>query len=111
MGYDAALAERIRTMLRDENNLSEKKMFGGIAFLLRGRVACGLTSKDLVVRVGPEAYAASLAQEYCRPMDFTGRPMTGWVFVEPVGVENDDALARWVSLGVSYARIVAAQGE
>ena len=78
-------------------------MFGGLCFMVNGAMCCGLTSTDFMVRVGPEKYREALAQPHARPMDFTGRPMRGLVYVDPPGIKTDAALARWVNRGVAYA--------
>jgi TfoX/Sxy family transcriptional regulator of competence genes len=104
MAYDEGLAQRVREILQEETpQLVEKKMFGGIAFMVQGNVACGLTKDDFMVRVGKENHQEALARPYARPMDFTGRPMKGWVYVSQEGLESDEALADWVQRGVTYA--------
>jgi hypothetical protein len=103
MAYDEGLAERIRGLLADEAGVSEKRMFGGLCFLLRGNMCLGVVKDELMVRVGSDAYDALLGQAHARRMDFTGRPMKGFVFVEPPGIESDADLQRWVGHGVSFA--------
>lgn len=103
MAYDETLAQRIRELLADKHSVVEKKMFGGIAFMLRGNMCCGIVRDDLMVRVGPERHEEALAQPHARPMDFTGRPMRGMVYVTPEGCRTDEALKRWVELGVKFA--------
>src|SRR5262245_32154189 len=103
MAYDEGLAQRIRELLDEETALAEKRMFGGVAFLVGGNMAVGIVKDELMVRVGPEAHAAALAEPHVRPMDFTKRPMKGFVFVAPPGFEDDADLARWVSRGVRVA--------
>jgi TfoX/Sxy family transcriptional regulator of competence genes len=103
MAYDEALAERVRALLNSHPALSERKMFGGLAFMLHGNMACGLTPNQQMVRVGPDAYEEALAQPHARPMDFTGRPMKGMVFVDPPGYATDEGLATWVKRGAAYA--------
>jgi len=103
VGYDEGLAERIRTALRDRDDVAERQMFGGITFMVAGRMACGVIRDDLVVRVGPEGHDAALSEPHARPMDFTGRPMRGMVYVEPAGLLGDADLARWVERAVSVA--------
>ena len=104
MAYDEGLAQRIRESVEDVPGISEKKMFGGLAFLLNGNMACGVVGEDLMVRVGPEAYATSLARPHVREMNFTGRPMKGLVYISPPGFEADKDLDRWVGEGVAFAR-------
>jgi hypothetical protein len=102
MAYDEGLAERIRTVVLDRPGVNEKKMFGGIAFLLNDYMFCGVTNEDLMARVGPDNYAESLAKPQVREMDFTGRPMKGYVFVSPEGLESDRALQYWVDLCADF---------
>jgi len=103
VGYDEGLAERIRGILADRHDVSEKKMFGGIAFMIRGHMSVGIVKDDLMVRVGPESYEDLLRQRHARPMDFTGRPMKGFVYVASPGLETDVELERWVGHGLKYA--------
>lgn len=103
MAYDEHLAERVGRALARRPGLTEKKMFGGIAFMLNGNMCCGIVKDDLMVRVGPQAHDEALAQPHARPMDFAGRPMKGMVYVDPAGVRSDGALAAWVQRGVDFA--------
>ena len=103
MAYDESLADRIRKVLAGRKGLSEKKMFGGLAFMVHGKMCCGVVKDNLVVRVGPERYEKALSQPHTRPMDFTGRPLTGFVFVDPTGYKTDKALAKWVKQAVEFA--------
>jgi len=103
MVYDEGLAERIREMLGNHPGLSEKKMFGGLCLLINGNMVCGVTNEDLMVRVGPEGYQEALAEIYSRPMDFTGKPLRGFVYVDPEGLEEDRDLKEWVDRGVAFA--------
>src|SRR5437773_4332127 len=103
MAYDEVLAERIRTALRGRDDVVEKKMFGGLTFMVAGRMACGVVHDDLMVRVGSGRHEESIAQPHARPMDFTGKPMQGMVYVAPAGVATDDDLRSWVDRGVSAA--------
>ena len=103
MAYDEALAERIRQTLGGRDAVSERKMFGGIAFMVGGNMACGVIRQDLMVRVGPDAHDAAVAEPHVRPMDFGDRPMRGMVYVDPDGVRSDDELARWVDAGATFA--------
>lgn len=107
MAYDEGLANRIRTALGSRDDVAERKMFGGIAFMVAGRMACGVIHDDLMVRVGADRHEAALAEPHTRPMDFTGRPMRGMVYVEPAGVASDADLARWVERAVTVARAEA----
>ncbi len=103
MSYDEKLAARIRTLLDSNPGLSERKMFGGIAFMINGNMCCGVTGKDLMLRVGAADYEATLALPYARPMDFTGRPMKSMVFVGPAGTKNSKSLSAWVDRACAFA--------
>lgn len=103
MAYDEALAERIRGELAQRDDVSEQKMFGGIAFMIGDRMAVGVVHDDLMVRVGPDAHDDAVARAHVRPMDFTGRPMRGMVYVAPAGVVEDAHLAQWVEAGAAFA--------
>lgn len=107
MAYDEGLAARVRESLEERRGISEKKMFGGLAFLLDGKMCVGVVRDDLMVRVGPDAYAAALRKSHAREMDFTGRAMKGFVFVGAAGVESDAQLGRWIELGLSGATAAA----
>jgi len=96
MAYDEGLAERLRQLLQSDNDVAERKMFGGLAFLSHGYMFVGIIGEVLMARVGPDAYAQVLEQPHVRVMDFTGRPMTGYVFVDPPGFAEDEDLAAWV---------------
>ena len=103
MAYDQGAAQRLRAELGTLPGLTEKKMFGGIAFLIGGNMACGVHGPDLIVRVGAAQHTAALGRPGARVFDFSGKPMAGWVMVAPVGYASTEDLARWVELGVAYA--------
>lgn len=103
MAYDDALGARVREALAATPGLSEKKMFGGLCFLINGHMCAGIVGSTLMVRIGPDGYAEALAQPHVRPMDFTGRPMTGMVFVDPPALATQAGLAAWVTRGASFA--------
>jgi len=103
MAYDAGLAQRIREMLGTAR-ITEKKMFGGLAFLSRGHMFVGIVGGTLMARIGPEPYAEALRTPHVREMDFTGRPMKGYVFVDPPGIERDDDLERWIGASRAFVR-------
>ena len=107
MGYDEGLAARIRQHLEESHGLQEKKMFGGLAFLLHGNMACGILGEDLIVRVGKEHYEESLQRPHTRVFDITGKAMRGWISVGPEGC--DEELGAWLQKGVDYARTLAAK--
>ena len=103
MAYDKILVQRVREEMSDLPGYVEKKMFGGVGFMLNGNMACGVNGADLIVRVGPELYESALAEPHTKPFDMTGRPMKGWVFVIAEGCEADGNLKAWVQRGVEYA--------
>jgi TfoX/Sxy family transcriptional regulator of competence genes len=103
MAYDEGLAQRIRELLEDDLRISEKKMFGGVAFMANGSMAAGIIRDELMVRVGPDEYEQAIAQPHARGMDFTGRPMRGFVQVAPAGFEDDADLRAWLARGIAYA--------
>ena len=104
MAYDEALAARIRSAFNGDQSVTEKKMFGGVTFMVSGNMACGIVSNELMVRVGPDNYEDALSRPHARPMDFTGRPMRGMVYVARPGFESRRDLAAWVESGASFAR-------
>ncbi len=103
MATDDLLTQRIQAALGALPGLVSKKMFGGVGFLLQGNMACGIHKGSLIVRLGPEQGEQALKQPHVRPFDMTGRPMAGWIMVDPPGFETDEELERWVRLGVEYA--------
>lgn len=96
MAHDPDLADRVRDILGPRQGITEKKMFGGLAFLLRGNMLLAVSDRGLMARVGPAGFEEALARDHVRPMDFTGRPMKGYVYVDPTGLESEDDLAYWV---------------
>jgi TfoX N-terminal domain len=110
-GLRRGLRHRIRELLADENGLREKAMFGGLAFLLDGNMAVGVTSTaELMVRVGPDGTDDALARPHTRVFDMSGRPMSGWIIVAREGVNTKRQLAAWVDRGVQFARTLPAKG-
>ena len=103
MAFDLALADRIRSRLGDHPAVVEKEMFGGIAFLVGGNMAVGVTGNELMVRVGPEGHDEAIGEPGARPFDMTGRPMRGWLVVAPPGFATEIAFAAWVDRGVRFA--------
>jgi TfoX/Sxy family transcriptional regulator of competence genes len=103
MAYDERLADRIRATLAARSDVSERRMFGGIAFMVGGNMACGVIGDELMVRVGPDAHDAALEEPHVRVMDFTHRPIRGMVYVGVAGIERDADLARWVGRGAAFA--------
>ena len=103
MAYDEALAARTRAALAGRPEVTERKMFGGIAFMVAGNMAVGVIGEDLMARVGPDAHDDALAEPHVRPMDFAGRPMKGMVYVDPGGIGTQEALRRWVDRSADFA--------
>ena len=102
MAYDETLAARIRAALSRKKNVEEKKMFGGIGFLLNGNLLVGVWKDFLCVRLGPDQAEETLLEPHVKQFDITGRPMKGWVLVEPEGVEDDDQLKGWIGQATKF---------
>jgi hypothetical protein len=109
MPYNEGLAQRVRATLAAHDAVDEKKMFGGLTFMLNGNMCCGIIRDDLMVRVGPEQQADALAQPHVRELDFTGRPMRGMVVVAAAGLDNDADLHAWVQRGVAFVSSLPAK--
>ena len=108
MAYNLNLAERIRSQL-DGVPFVEKKMFGGVGFLLNGNMACGVNKDNLIVRVDPEKHVDLLKKPHTKPFDLTGKPMKGWLLVEANGVKTEKQLSAWVKDGVEFAATLPAK--
>lgn len=102
MAFDDTLAERIRAVLRRRLHIQEKRMFGGLGFLLNGNMLVGVWKNLLIARIGPEQAEAALKEEHVRPMDITGKPMKGWVMVEPDGVADAASVESWVRRAIEF---------
>lgn len=102
MSFDGELAARIRAMLAAHEDISERRMFGGLTFLRAGRMCCGIVGRDLMVRVMDDDMALVLRQPHVRPMDFTGQPLRGFVYVAPQAIAADDQLREWVARGLAF---------
>lgn len=103
MAYDTYLAERITQALKEKNiDFKEMKMMGGIAFLVDGKMCVGIINNDLMARIDPEIYEDALKRNGVREMDFTKKPMKGWIYVSPEGIDTDDDLAAWIQLALDY---------
>jgi TfoX/Sxy family transcriptional regulator of competence genes len=111
MAYDLGLADRIRMVLGRLGEFSERKMFGGLCFLVNGRMCCGIVKSDLMLRLTPEIAAAALRQPHTRPMDFTGKPMKSMIYVDPAGIDSDSSLERWVRSAEQVSRALPAKIE
>jgi hypothetical protein len=104
MPYDERLAARIREVLRGWHDVSERKMFGGVAFMYRTRMCCGVVGRELVVRIADDEFAAAMRRKHVRPMDFTGKPMRGFVYVSRAGLRTTAALRSWVAYGERFVQ-------
>jgi TfoX/Sxy family transcriptional regulator of competence genes len=102
MAYDEKLANRVRTLLADRPDVTERHMFGGLTFMVAGHMCCGVNGDELILRLGPDRATEALAVPHARPMDFTGRPLTGFVTVDRQGLSGR-ALAKWVREAVAWA--------
>lgn len=102
MAYNEHLAERIRRALAGRHDVEEKKMFGGICFLIKGKMAAGIVKDDLMVRAVDGKYQAALTKPHCREMDFTGKPLKGFLYVGAEGVDSDRDLEEWLQLGIEF---------
>lgn len=107
MSYDEGMAQRLREALSHRHDVVEKKMFGGIAFMVSGNMCCGVVDDTMMARVGPERYEQALGLPHAREMDFTGRPMRGFVFVHPDGLQTDEELGSWVRRCEDFADSLA----
>ena len=104
MAYDRGLVERVRSLLQRKAEFSERRMFGGLAFMVNGHMCCGVFKTDLVLRLAPETVIASLSEPNTRPMDFTGRPIRSLIYVDAMGIDAEEALERWIGKALLYAR-------
>lgn len=104
MAYDLALAQRVRKLIGSSRGLTEREQFGGIAFLLRGNVACGIIGDELLVRVGPERHDEAMQSKEAKPFSLTGRPSKGWILVRPAGLKAPASLKKWVEMGLDFAK-------
>jgi len=98
MAYDEGVAERLREVFEGRSDIVEKKMFGGIAFMHSGNMCCGIVDDMLMARVGPDAYEEALQRPHAREMDFTGKSLKGFVYVEPAGFAEDEQIQHWINL-------------
>jgi hypothetical protein len=109
VAYDEAFAERIRAALPDPDSFTEKKMFGGVGFMLNGNVCVGIWKEQLIVRLSAEQADAALDRDDVHVFDVTGRPMTGWVLVDPEAMATPEALRGWIDEAVSYVSLLPAK--
>jgi TfoX/Sxy family transcriptional regulator of competence genes len=105
MAYNEELAHRIRqNLLGFSKGMEEKRMFGGIAFLYKGKMCCGVVKDNLMIRVISDKYEKTLENPYARPMDFTGKPMKEFLYVDPSGFESETKLTELINLGIEHAK-------
>ena len=103
MPYDELLAKRIRNILTPyQKHLEEKRMIGGLCFMYKGKMSCGIVKEDLMVRVVPEKYEPSLKKPHCRVMDFTGKVLKGFLYVDKEGTQTEKQLRSWLELGIEF---------
>jgi TfoX/Sxy family transcriptional regulator of competence genes len=103
MAYSEELANRVRGLLKGNYEFTEKKIFGGLCYMINGNMFCGVIKDNLVVRVGKDAYEDALAKQGAKPMDFTGRPLSGFVYIEPEWYRKKQSLLAWINKGVEFA--------
>ena len=108
MAYDRGLVQRIRELLEGRDGIAERQMFGGIAFMSHGHMFTGVAGSALMARIGSDRYDAALAEPHVRPMDFTGKPMKGYVFVDIEALNTKKKLEYWVNLALDYNKIAKA---
>jgi hypothetical protein len=106
MAYDEQLAQRIRDVVGDEPGIDEKRMFGGLAVLLDGNMAVGVSGDELMVRVGVDDFDEALTNEGVRPFEMSGNRMNGWILVGGEGIAEDEGLARWIDVGMIFAGLL-----
>ena len=109
MPYDEGVAQRVREAMTGLPEVVEKKMFGGIAFMVRGNMCLGVTGEEIMVRVGADGYKDAMNQSHAREMDFTGKPLKGFVYVAPKGFESDDDLQSWINRGMEFVKTLPAK--
>lgn len=111
MAFSESLAVRVRQVLGRRHGLVEKKMFGGVGFLLHGNMCVGIWKHSLIARIDPAEYGRALGEDYVREFDITGRPMKGWILIEPDGVETDDQLSLWIMKSLDFVRTLPAKAK
>ena len=104
MAYSEDVAERVRAVLSTRRRVVERKMFGGLAFMVSGHMCCGVAEDELMLRIGPDQYEKALQRKYVREMDFTGRPLRGMVYVEPDGFRTKQSLEKWIDVAAEFTK-------
>ena len=106
MPYDENLAKRIESILKSRREVSQKKMFGGLCFLLNGNMLCGINGDKLMARVGQQNYEFALKQKHVTEMDFTGKPLKGMVYVLQEGIKRKDSLKKWINICIDFVSML-----
>lgn len=109
MGYDEMLAARVRSLIGERSDITEKKMFGGLCVLSRGNMFAGIQGETLMARVGPDRHEEAVSRPHARIMDFSGRPMRGFVYVDPEGIRTDADLRVWIDLSLAFVDTLPAK--
>jgi TfoX/Sxy family transcriptional regulator of competence genes len=109
MAYDEELADRVRAVVAGRDDINEKPMFGGLCLLAHGNMFAGVQSDTLMLRVGPERHDEALGRPHARAMDFTGRPMRGYVYVDPPGIATEAQLLEWIELSLAFVDTLPAK--
>ncbi len=109
MAYDEAVAEKVRKILKRRKGITERKMFGGMAFLLNGNMCCGVMKKDIVLRLGEDRASEALTEPHTREMDFTGKVIKTMVYVSPSGYRSEEQLRSWVGRALDYVKTLPAK--
>lgn len=109
MAYSHSLADRVRHTIGNSRGITEKKMFGGVGFLLNGNMLVGIWQQSLIVRLGPDQATEALKQDYVREFDVTGRPMKGWIMVEPDGLDSDKDVSEWIDRAAQFVMTLPAK--
>jgi len=104
MAYDPEVADRLRSVLKRRKGFSERKMFGGIAFLLNGHMCCGVNDQNIVLRLGKDGADKAIRERHTREMDFTGTPLSTMIYVTPAGYRSDEDLKAWVKRAVDFTK-------
>jgi TfoX/Sxy family transcriptional regulator of competence genes len=103
MAFDEFLSDRIRIGLKEKKiSFTEKRMMGGMAFMVDDKMCVGVIKNNMIARIDPDKYEESITRPGCRPMDFTGKPMRGWIYLDPKAIDMDDDLNEWVQLALDY---------
>src|SRR5690242_3851036 len=102
MPFDENLASRVRKILARHRGVNERKMFGGLCFTVNGHMLCGVNKENLMIRIGSESYDEALSKPHVRKMDFTGRALKGFIYVDPEGYRSDESLKYWIKAGLQF---------